>query len=351
LTEEAADGWLIYHSDTGQTCGLNLKMTRRSIEITTGIIPIAAAIGASICWGGATVMSKAALHYAPPLTLFLIQMVSSFCFLLVLLRGYPHKFRWSYKLVRVGATGLLEPGIAYLLGNLGLKFTTASNASAIISSEPLIIILIAWIILRERVRPSVLCAACVAIAGVLLVAGRDILNVSSNSLSIAGDILIATGTVCAAVYVVLSHKIVQDFDPLHLLVVQQGYAIVLVLIAERLGHFSGSSWFTDAQFNLAGMATAGWIWAVLSGIFQYACAFWLYLIALKRLPANIAAVFLALIPAFGTAGAWLFLDEVVGWNTLMGIAIIIGATIVASRKPAADPAHAEEVATTSVPGG
>ena len=326
-------------------------MMRKNIGITTGIIPVAAAIGASICWGGATVMSKAALYYAPPLTLFLIQMVSSFCFLLVLSRGYPHKFRWSSKLLGVGATGLLEPGIAYLLGNLGLRLTTASNASAIISSEPLIIILIAWIFLRERVRPSVLCAACVAIAGVLLVAGTDVLHVSSNSLSMAGDILIAAGTVCASVYVVLSHKVVQDFDPLHLLIVQQGYAIVLVLTVERLGHFSGSSWFTDAHFNLTGIVAAGWIWAVLSGIFQYACAFWLYLIALKRLPANIAAVFLALIPAFGTAGAWLFLDEVIGWNKLMGIAIIIGATLVASRKPAADPAHAEGVTTASVPGG
>ncbi|ANK72926.1 MULTISPECIES: EamA family transporter [Ensifer] len=39
--------------------------------------------------------------------------------------------------------------------------------------------------------------------------------------------------------------------------------------------------------------------ALISGIVQYALAFWLYLIGLKRLPVSTAALFLTLTPVFG----------------------------------------------------
>ena len=71
-----------------------------------------------------------------------------------------------------------------------------------------------------------------------------------------------------------------------------------------------------------------------SGIVQYALAFWLYLIGLRVLPVHAAALFLALIPLFGTAGAMLFLGEASAFSNLPGMALVIAAIVAGTRSAA-----------------
>ena len=64
-----------------------------------------------------------------------------------------------------------------------------------------------------------------------------------------------------------------------------------------------------ARLGLGGVGPGVLLFAALSGIVQYALAFWLYLFALQHLRASVAAFYLALIPVFGIAAASVFLGE------------------------------------------
>ena len=81
-------------------------------------------------------------------------------------------------------------------------------------------------------------------------------------------------------------------------------------------------------WNLVAFAllTVGIIaFASLAGIVQYALAFWFYLLALQRMPANRAGFFLLLIPVFGVAGGVLFLGEEFQVVQGIGAITILGA--------------------------
>jgi drug/metabolite transporter (DMT)-like permease len=74
-----------------------------------------------------------------------------------------------------------------------------------------------------------------------------------------------------------------------------------------------------------------WLLTALSGVVQYALAFWLYLSAIRLMPVSIAAQFLSLIPVFGVGGAYLFLGERLTLVQGLGMAITIGAVSQISR--------------------
>ncbi|HWZ44391.1 MAG TPA: DMT family transporter [Candidatus Saccharimonadales bacterium] len=294
-------------------------------------LPLIAAITASACWGLGTVISKEALGFVPPLTLFAVQLTASVIFLFIAILVRPQRFQWSLDGIRVGATGLLEPGMAYMLGMIGLNFTSASNASVITSSEPIIIILLAWLLFKEPIRFRIALSAALAISGVLIVTSAGTQGIRAGGATAhTGDFLILAGTLCAAAYVVLSHRLVQRMEPLPLLVIQQGYGLALILLVWCLSLLNHSGPLAGKFHHVAAIPAAGWVWAAISGIVQYALAFWFYLIALRKLRANLAAVSLALIPVFGVGGAWVFLGEPLTGVKIAGVGIIVLAMVGAS---------------------
>jgi drug/metabolite transporter (DMT)-like permease len=104
----------------------------------------------TLCWGLATVLTKGVLAYVPPMTLLVVQMLGSVTVLSVAMRLRRLRLPVQWQTVKLGYTGLLEPGLAYTFGIVGLKFTSASNALLIGTTEPIIIVLLAWL---QRTEP------------------------------------------------------------------------------------------------------------------------------------------------------------------------------------------------------
>ena len=81
---------------------------------------VAAAILASFCWGSATVMSKHALDDVSPVSLLALQLAASTVFLWLVILILRIKVPRLMLLAPIAVLGLLEPGLAYLLGLIGL---------------------------------------------------------------------------------------------------------------------------------------------------------------------------------------------------------------------------------------
>jgi drug/metabolite transporter (DMT)-like permease len=271
---------------------------------------------ASALWGIATVISKSILASVPPITFLVIQLLPSVCalWILVALRG-GHSDSWR-GLLPVAMLGLLNPGLAYTLSMLGLAETTASVATLLWAAEPALIVVTAWLLLRETITLRFLAATATAACGVLLVSGV----VGGGHVPGAGTYgaaLILGGVFCCALYTVLSRRIASTIDPLPAVAVQQTVALAWVVAIWPLEPRD------EAIGGLVALSNTELLGGALSGLMYYAAAFWFYLHALRSVPATTASIFLNLTPVFGVAAAYVFLGERLTGSQWLGGAIIL----------------------------
>jgi drug/metabolite transporter (DMT)-like permease len=257
-------------------------------------LAVAAMVGSAACWGGATVMTKGALAAIPPFTLLALQLTASVAVLwaaVPLLRAGIGPLRPA---LRRASTGVFEPGLAYAVGVPGLALTTAGNASVVAAIEPVFVILIVWAVFGLRPDRIVVGAVAVAVVGVSLVSVPDLSGFGVGD--VRGDALVLLGTAFAAVYVVTSSRLVVATAPHLLTCLQQtvGLAVALLVLAIALS--------TGFESLPGAVAPGMLLLAISSGIVQYALAFWLYLVGLRRLPVFLAGLFLTLTPLFGLGG-------------------------------------------------
>lgn len=274
-------------------------------------------------------MTKGALAAVPPFALLMIQLGASISFLWIATFATRAEIRLDHGWHKIALSGLLEPGLAYSVGVPGLALTSAASASVIGATEPALTSVLAWILLREKLSWQLAAAIVVAMFGVTLITLNQAGDVGESSMS--GNLLIVLGTAFAALYVISSRLLVAQTAPLPLAAMQQtvGFLFALALFV--------GTWLLGFERLPDALPTTFILLAVLSGIVQYALAFWLYLIGLQVLPAGTAAVFLTLVPVFGVGGAMLFLGESLSLQQWLGCAVIIVAMAAVTLKTRSGP--------------
>jgi drug/metabolite transporter (DMT)-like permease len=249
--------------------------------------------------GSRTVLSKSLLDSVPPLTVLVLQLAPSVLLLWLLVFATGVEPTPVRKLLPIALLGLLNPGWSYTLNIFGLVQTSASVATLLWSAEPVLILVLAWLVLREHVTAGLIVAMAVALLGVLLVSG--LANAAMSSHSHLGPALILAGVLCCAVYTVIARGLAAD--PLLAVAVQQSVALGWTAAIWPI-ELSAGAWDTVLTLSLPDLSKA-----VISGLMYYAAAYWLYLFALRSFPASVAGGFFNLIPVFGIAAAYIFLGE------------------------------------------
>lgn len=286
---------------------------------------MASLVLAAACWGFATVMSKNALSHVPPLTLLVVQLAVSIIFLWTIVAFQRSRIPARKETLQLGLIGLLNPGIAYTFGLLGLTLTTASMSTLLWAAEPILILCLAWLILCEQLTRPLIALSAVAVVGVIFVAGID--PRAGYDSSLLGNMLVLAGVFCCALYTVLTRRTVAQLDPLVVVALQQTVAFIWALIIWPI------ELLNSGTTSLAMINPSAWAWAAASGIFYYALAFWFYIIGLKETPASLAGLFLNLIPIFGVGGAYVFLGERLGAAQWVGAILILAAVVGIMRLP------------------
>jgi len=280
-----------------------------------------ALIAASAAWGIGTVISKRAVEEIPPLALLPIQLASSLAVMTVLLAANRLPFRDPTAPAALERLGVLNPGLSYALGLLGLVSITASLAVLIWALEPLLILLMAGWFLRERLGVALIALSLVAAAGVGLV----VYDPASTG-SLLGVALTFAGVVCCAIYTTAARRwLVHATETASVVAAQQayalGFALVLAAIAWAVG---GAVW--PASPSAIGLASAA-----VSGVLYYGLAYWMYLWALRRMPASIAAASFYLIPVFGLVASFAVLGERLTTLQSIGAGVVLVAVLGIAR--------------------
>jgi drug/metabolite transporter (DMT)-like permease len=268
---------------------------------------------AAASWGIGTVISKRATAEIPPLTLLPIQLAASLVVLLSFMRWrrLPVQDRTASPVL--GRLGLLNPGLAYALSLLGLAHITASLSVLLWALEPVLILLLAGWLLRERITIPLVVLSLAAVTGMLLV-----IHQPDSSGSLLGVGLTLAGVACCATYTVGARRWLGDSDSTsHVLLSQQAYALALALL------LVGATWLATGAVLPSTVSAAGWASAIVSGVLYYGIAYWLYLAGLRHVPASLAAVSFYMIPVFGVAAGFLFLGERLGPTQWVGVVIVL----------------------------
>jgi probable blue pigment (indigoidine) exporter len=275
--------------------------------------------GAAACWGIATVISKRAVDEIPPLTLLPLQLAVSVIALLVLTRIQGLRVVWSPDLRRLGALGVLNPGISYTLSLLGLAHITASLSVLLWTVEPLLILALARWLLRDQITWPLAVAMACAFSGVLLIVVE-----SGTGGAALGVALTLAGVGACAVYTVICRKLLADDSTLTVVLIQQGCALLFAAALFVVVHLAGT------RPGVAHVSAWAWLSAVTSGMFYYAIAFWLYLSGLRRVPAAVAGMFINLIPVFGITAGYLLLAERFSARQWLGASVVVAAVSTAT---------------------
>jgi drug/metabolite transporter (DMT)-like permease len=267
-----------------------------------------AMVGASLCWASGSVITATLVKSASPVSVVSIQLVASSLFLWTIILARRLAIPYSREFAVAGSLGVLEPGAAYLCSTAGLESLSASAASLIFATEPAMVALLAWPILRERLALSTFISLIISITGVCLTLTGSVTGESY------GALLTVCSTALASLYVVLNQRFAFKTPPIARAAIQQLVGVsALALLSPILGHVG----------EISSMALGSFVLIGLTGIIQYGLAFWLYLIAVDKLPVTIATLFLALIPLFTVLGGSIFIGEMLTSSQLTGAVLIL----------------------------
>jgi drug/metabolite transporter (DMT)-like permease len=238
----------------------------------------------------------------------------------------PH-LRREWPIVRrhrgvLSLLGIVGVGTHNGLTYLGLNYTTAINGVILNSFIPVMIISLSWIVLRQRLSRLQLIGVAVSLGGVLaILSGGSVEKLGSLSLN-RGDLLVILAMLLWSIYTIGLRWRPPGLHMLTFLFVIAcvGDAAVLPLY---LGEMALGARMVFSWLNLAALVSV----ALFSSVLAY--IFWNR--GVEQVGANVAGLFVHLMPVFGTLLAWLLLGEQLRPFHVVGIALILTGIYVTSR--------------------
>ncbi|HJC24470.1 MAG TPA: DMT family transporter [Candidatus Eisenbergiella merdavium] len=163
-----------------------------------------AALLTILIWGTTFISTKILLVDFQPVEILFFRFVMGY---LVLLAAWPRRLKVAERgrELTFAAAGLCGICLYYLLENIALTFTTASNVGVIISVAPFFTAILAHVLLKseDKLQPRFFAGFFLAMAGIVLIS----FNGSRLKLNPAGDLLAVAAALVWAVYSILTKKI------------------------------------------------------------------------------------------------------------------------------------------------
>lgn len=156
-----------------------------------------------LIWGTTFISTKVLLADFEPTEILFFRFILG---LLALLAVYPHRMRGTSirQEAIFAAAGLCGVCLYYLLENIALTYTMASNVGVIISIAPFFTAMLTHLFMKEeRLRANFFIGFAAAMAGICLIS----FNGSKMQLNPIGDLLAAAAAAVWACYSVLTRKI------------------------------------------------------------------------------------------------------------------------------------------------
>jgi drug/metabolite transporter (DMT)-like permease len=292
-------------------------------------MPFAACLGlwvACFLWAISFIATKVALEGTPPLTLVALRLlVSAACFGAWFgVRGQSIPWLGKGTLLRLFLLSLLGTGLHYSVQTLGLRYTTASNASIYAVTGPISITVIAVIWLGERLTLRKALGISTALVGVLWVMGWEAIREFRLEGHLLGDLLVFASIVLWAGFTVYGKSLMEARGAMEVI----GLTTIigaLWMIPVALGEMMA------LEFSLLRVPWEAWMAIGFLGVTCSFLATLLYFVALHHTESQKVAVYLYTIPPMTYLAAALYLGESIGPNLIGGSLLILAGVYLTER--------------------
>ena len=284
----------------------------KALSVKTNLMPVLAVAGTVISWAASFAAIGLALREMQPLPMASVRFaLASVLAIAWLLWRRPPRFS-RRDLVIVAICGVLGIASYNVLLNSGQATVSAGAASFIVNTQPLFMVGLAVVFLKERFSIWAWCGAILALGGVAVIASGQPEGMTFG----AGATLIVGAAASAAIYSVLQRPLLARYDS-----VSVTAAVILA------GTIALLPWLPAGvdQLSAASQPTVGAV--IFLAIAPAAIGQTCWTFALKRFGAARAGQFLYLIPPCAVFFAWAGLGEVTAFVTLVGGALALGGVI------------------------
>lgn len=288
--------------------------------------PMVLLLVATILWGGNFVYGRAVADQLPPFTFAFLRWCLAFVIFLPIV-WTPLKKEWKQILkywpivLAMSLTGIV--GFTALL-YLALHYTTSINASLVNTSTPILIYIISFIFLKERLSKNQRLGTLISLVGLFFIISKGSLETLLHFSFNRGDILVVAAVICWSFYSFLVKQYAEKLP---------GHTTFLVSIF--MGIIILFPFFIYETLNptIKVIWTAKSIFAIFyTGIFASIVAFISWNTGVVKLGANKAGIYLNLIPVFATFFAVLFIGESIEPFQVIGGVFAVFGVYLTSRK-------------------
>ena len=289
------------------------------------------ALFAVVVWGASFIATKVALREVSPITIIWLRFGMGVIVLGLLVARRRQFALPKYKdLGYFSLLGFLGVTFHQWLQSNGLVTAQASTTAWIVSTTPVFMALLGWLILKEGLGWLRATGIAIAALGVLMVVSHgDWSSISAGRFLTTGDVLIMLSAPNWAIFSVLSRRGLQQNPPARMMffVMSVGWLFLSLLLLTG----PGTSEIGRLQWD-------GWVAIGFLGIFCSGLAYVFWYDALQEIPAGQLGVFLYLEPLVTVLVAALLLNEAILLSSLLGGFLILAGVWIVQMKTKPGPA-------------
>lgn len=275
-----------------------------------------------LIWGTTFISTKVLLRVLAPIEILLIRFIIGYAALWCVrprsLKVADKKQEWYF-----AAAGLCGITLYYLLENIALTYTLASNVGVIISIAPFFTAVFAWLFLHDR-RPGLrfFLGFLIAMTGIMLLSFGKEANLQVNPI---GDILGIAAAVIWASYSILTKKI-------------SGFGYHTILSTRRIFFYGlifmiPISCFMGLNVDIRELADSGVILNLLFlGLGASALCFVTWNTAVKHLGSVKTSVYIYMVPVITAITSALILHEKITKTAICGIILTLAGLFLSEKR-------------------
>lgn len=234
-------------------------------------------------------------------------------------------------LLRALALGAMALGLVHILVFVGLRYTTAVDATLLLAGEPLVMAVMSLLLLREGMTRQAAWGMVLGFVGAYLLINRGWIPPLNDSGTLIGNLLVAASVLVEGTGTVLSRGLTRRHSGIVVLFWESVGATIALAIPAYL--FWASTPVVPAPSALGAVLYLG----VVNSAFCYAVWF----VLMERHHVGNMGVFIFVQPVFGALMGVLWLKEPFGVYTAVGSAMVLSGVWLTTRTTAREQ---EEIA-------
>jgi drug/metabolite transporter (DMT)-like permease len=290
-------------------------MNKTTVKIHLALITVSTIFGVN------TVTSKIALREINPYALVFFRVSIAAVLLYIVHRFLVKEIIQSasdyIKLAWFSVFGIVINQTLFLKG---LALTTAINAAVLVTSIPVITILIAMFLKKEKTSLWKIVGAVISLSGVLFLFGVDRIDFSNQYF--VGNLLIFINGTSYALYLVITKDILKRYNPLTV--------TTWTFIFGSVGVFPFTI-HTASETAFGEISIAAYLCIAFLILFASVIVYYINSWALQHTTSSMVAMYIYIQPVIATVVSIFLLDEPIQWGTLISAVMIFSGVFLVGK--------------------